>query len=195
MSKPFFVCVKASPVSVLTDHELAQAIQARRPDALVQLYDCYGGLMYGLAARILGSSQEAEDLIQEIFLHLWQQCSYDPERGSFKTFLMVLVRSRCLDRLRAQTARSRTAIRAHFLHPDNFGSLLENVSTQETSQRVRAALTELPDHQRQALELSYFDGLSQQEIANKLNVPLGTVKSWFRLSFTKLRRSLDDLIR
>lgn len=151
--------------------------------------------MYGLAYQILGNKQEVEDLIQEIFVSIWRKCSYDPQRGSFKTFLLLLVRSRAIDRLRArQTAQKALEKSGQQLESNSATNIpLENTVSNEIAQRVRIALSLLPEKQRQALELSYFQGFSQQEISEQLGVSLGTVKSWFRLGFTKLRQSLQDL--
>jgi RNA polymerase sigma-70 factor, ECF subfamily len=180
----------------LSDHELLDRLQAKHADALEQLYDSYSGIMYGLAFRILGNRQEVEDVIQDIFLGLWHHCNYDPNRASFKSFLMLLVRSRSLDRLRSHQSRLNTAERSGHLVSNELPTEtpLEAVVVDETSRRVQEALAELPTKQRQALELSYFGGLTQQEIAQRLKIPLGTVKSYFRLSFAKLRQSLHSLI-
>lgn len=176
-----------------SDLELWRGLKAGQTNTLSEIYDRYGELMYGLALQMLGNRQEAEDLIQELFLGLWRNCTYNPERGSFKSFLVLLVRSRAIDRLRSRKSILRTLERTgraqETTHP-----LLEQVASGEICQRVQAALAELPQNQRQALEMAYFSGFSQTEIAEKLSVPLGTVKSWFRLSFGKLRRSLDDLM-
>lgn len=178
-----------------SDLEMFQALKARQASALGQLYDSYGDMMYALAFRILRNSQEAEDLIQEIFEALWQNCSYSPQRGSLKSFLMLLVRSRSLDRLRSQKSTQNALERAGHSEVDrSLDKPLETVVSDEISQRVRAALAELPENQRQAFEMAYFEGLSQREISQSLEVPVGTVKSWFRLGFTKLRRSLNDLM-
>ncbi len=152
--------------------------------------------MYSLAWQILRNHQEAEDLIQEVFLNLWRNCTYNPERGSLKNFLMVMVRSRAIDRLRSQKKtlnmleRSGKEIDAR--QPSRVP--LEVAASDEIAQRVRAALEDLPDKQRKALEMAYFGGLTQQEISQHLDVSVGTVKSWFRLGFTKLRQSLQDLM-
>ncbi|MBW4620524.1 MAG: sigma-70 family RNA polymerase sigma factor [Cyanosarcina radialis HA8281-LM2] len=179
---------------MLSDLELFQALVAKDPSALAALYDCYGDLMYSLALRILGNRQEAEDLIQEIFLSIWKQCNYNPARGSLRSFLMILVRSRAIDRLRAQKTVSKT-IQQQQKESDRFASnSLEEAATDEISERVRNALAQLPEKQRRALELAYYEGLSQSEISQRLDAPLGTVKSWFRLSFAKMRQTLQDLI-
>lgn len=185
------------PVTLsLADEELIRGLQAQQPKALEQLYDSYGNMMYGLALQILNNHQEAEDLVQDIFLKLWHHCNYDPNRGSLRSFLMILVRSRALDRVRSHKSRLNTAERSGHQTAINSSepSPLDVVTSDEISQRVQAALAILPENQRQALEWSYFGGLTQQEIAQRLNVPLGTVKSYFRLSFSKLRQSLNDLM-
>ncbi|MEB3213801.1 MAG: sigma-70 family RNA polymerase sigma factor [Leptolyngbyaceae bacterium] len=178
------------------DRELMNGLKAQQPKALENLYDCYGGMMYGLAFKILGDRQEAEDLIQDIFLKLWQTCTYDPERGTLQSFLLLLVRSRALDRLRSRKSRfNRVEQFEHQILSETSKHFpLDAVASDEISQRVQDALIALPEKQRKALELSYFGGFSQQEIANLLEVPLGTVKSYFRLSFNKLRQALQDLV-
>lgn len=189
---PLKTSVAPSPVN----DELIKGLQTQQPCALEQLYDSYGDMMYGLAFHILGNRQEAEDLVQDIFLKLWHHCSYDPSRGSLQSFLMLLVRSRAIDRLRSQKSRLKTAERSgHLAGSEIFGrSPFEVATSDEVSQRVQDALSALPEKQRQALELSYFKGLTQQEIAQRLEVPVGTVKSYFRLSFVKLRQSLQDFM-
>ncbi|WP_019498849.1 sigma-70 family RNA polymerase sigma factor [Pseudanabaena sp. PCC 6802] len=187
----------ASPVeNPLSDLELFRALKAKHPSILEQLYDCYGDLMYSLAWQILRNHQEAEDLLQEVFLNLWQNCTYNPERGSLKTFLMILVRSRAIDRLRWQKKTlnmlERSGKEVNTGQPGIVS--LDEVASDEVAQRVRSALEDLPDKQRIAIEMAYFGGLTQQEISQHLEVSVGTVKSWFRLGFTKLRQSLQDLM-
>lgn len=182
--------------SVLSDLELFLALKMGDPSALEQIYDRYGDNLYGLAFRILKNHQEAEDLIQEVFVLLWRNCTYKPERGSLKSFLMLLVRSRAIDRLRSR--KPTPALLEPWTEPfeakDTTNTPLDKAVSGELSQRVRGALSMLPTNQRQALELAYFEGLSQTEIAERMGTPLGTVKSWFRLSFKKLRYALQDLM-
>lgn len=170
-------------------------LKAGSASALEALYDLYGNLMYALALRILHNSQEAEDVVQEVFLSVWHRCNYEPERGSLKTFLILLTRSRALDRLRSQSTRSNTLQRAgRALEQGIPREPLESAMSDEVSRHVQAALNTLPEQQRQALELAYFEDMTQLEISQSLNVPLGAVKSWFRLGFNKLRHSLKDFI-
>lgn len=178
-----------------TDLELFEAIQVKQPAALEQLYGTYADLMYGLALHILKNAQDAEDLVHEVFVSQWQHCTFNPTRGSFKTYLLLLVRSRALDYLRTRQSRQNVLIRAsqdcHRSPPE--AQPFEAAVVDELTQRVRAALADLPENQCQALLMAYFEGRTQQDIAEQFAVPIGTVKSWFRLGFTKLRRSLIDL--
>lgn len=179
-----------------SEAELIQALKAKNMRGLEQLYDTYGNLMYGLALRILKNPQEAEDLIQETVLGLWNNFTYNPQRGSLKTFLVLLVRSRAIDKLRSQQSKRQAVEKMEYAASTSSANDLPMTAavSDEVAQRVQAALAELSPNQRQALELAYYDGLTQSEISQKLSVPVGTVKSWVRLSFVKLRQSLQDLV-
>jgi len=176
------------------DAELLAALAVDRTRALGALYDRHAGLVYGLAMKILGSQPEAEDLTQEIFLSLCGKCDYDPARGTLSAFLVTLTRSRAIDRIRARGRKARLL--------DTLGqepitdeplSPLDEISQGECTERVRAALAALPQTQRRVLELAYYRGLSQTEIAAELDTPLGTVKSWARRGLFSLRESLAPL--
>jgi len=179
-----------------TDAELFRALKAGQPSALGVLYDRYASLVYKLALRILANPQEAEDLTQEIFLTLWRSGKYNPDRGSLGSFLTTLTRSRAIDKLRSRS----TSLK--FLQ--KFGQMMttetstptpfESASLSQRSQYVRDALAQLPDNKRQVLEMAYYEGLSQSEIAKQLNIPLGTIKTWARQALLKLRQNLKDLI-
>lgn len=179
-----------------TDAELVQAIRTGESLALGSLYDRYGSLVYRLALRILTSSQEAEDLTQEIFLNLWHNRTYNPERGSLNSYLTTLTRSRAIDKLRSRTTQGKFLQRwSQFMStatppPTPFDTAALN----QRASGVQQALTQLTDRQRQVLEMAYYEGLSQSEIAIQLNVPLGTVKSWSRQGLLQLRKTLKDLI-
>ena len=179
-----------------TDAELVAALAVDQTRALGLLYDRHAGLVYGLAMRILGAPTEAEDLTQEIFLTLCTHCDFDPSRGPFTAFLAMLTRSRAIDRVRARTRKARFVERwTHAIVPDDpVASPYEQLSLAECSDRVRAALAELPEDQRRVLELSYYRGLTQTEIAAEIAAPLGTVKSWMRRGLLELRGSLAALL-
>lgn len=175
------------------DAELLAAMTRGDSDALGDLHDRYCGLLLATAVRILGNPREAEDLVHDVLMEVWQKCAdYDPGRGSVRTWLLVRLRSRALDRcrragrLRTETLEDR-ALDDRPAAGDEPGQSLDH-------DRVRRALAELPAPQRLALELAYFDGLSASEIAERLAVPIGTVKSRTAAGLAKLRAALhaDD---
>ncbi|MDY6783226.1 MAG: sigma-70 family RNA polymerase sigma factor [Cyanobacteriota bacterium] len=181
-----------------TDADVFEAVKGGDAIALGILYDRYGLFVYRLARRMLENSQEAEDLTQEIFLGLQIRPNYCSQRGSFYTYIMTLTRSRAIDRLRARRSRWKLFQNWGKTHCSASGERsrnpLEQVSADERMCQVREALQQLPTAQRQVLELSYYEGLSQAEIAEKLNLPLGTVKTWCRRGLLKLRHGLQHLV-
>jgi RNA polymerase sigma-70 factor (ECF subfamily) len=183
-------------LSSATDMDLLQAMQQGQTEALGMLYDRYARLVYGLALRILENPQEAEDLTQDIFLSLYHRNTYDPKRGALSSFLTTLTRSRAIDKLRSRGTRFRFLERWKGVIRDETTSVspMEQVSTLERSQQVREALAQLPETERQVLEVAYYEGLSQSEIAKRLNIPLGTAKTRSRQGLLKLRRLLQDTL-
>jgi len=160
--------------------------------ALEYLFDHYSGLVYTLAYKILGNPQEAEDLVQEIFLGQWERCTYNSGRGSLSSFLVMVTRSRAIDRLRMKGNRRRILSQwQQTLAPKSSFTPLDYASHSEKCQALQQALTQLPDHYRQVLELSYFGGYSQSEISQQLDTPLGTVKTWARKGLIQLRQTLQ----
>ena len=179
-----------------TDAELLAALESDDGSALGTLYDRHAGLVYGVAVAILQSPQEAEDLTQEVFVTLSGDHAYDPGRGQLAGFLVAMTRSRAIDRLRSRGRHLRLLKRWHTTAPALAlpATPPQQVSTKECAERVRAALTQLSDREREVLELSYWKGLTQAEIADQLGAPLGTVKSWARRGLLSLRDSLQDLV-
>ena len=149
--------------------------------ALGEFYDLYAGLVNGLAVRILRDRAEAEDTVQEVFVLVWQQASrFDAARGTPEAWLCTMARSRALDRLRRRSSR-----REEPQSDDRPSSAAPNTS--EEALAVRKALDGLPDDQRRALELAYYEGLTQTEIAARLQEPLGTIKTRIRTAMIRLR--------
>jgi RNA polymerase sigma-70 factor (ECF subfamily) len=181
-----------------TDLEIWQSWRSGNSQAFGIFYDRYGELVYRLSLRILGSPQEAEDLTQEIFILLSRNNTYDSKRGSIAAFLSVLTRSRGIDRLRKMRSQQQHLQKweqsISLEYDTKNSSLMENASLNERSEKVKLALANLPDKHRQVLEMAYFDGLSQSEIAKALDTPLGTVKSWARNGLIRLRESLKDAL-
>lgn len=178
-----------------TDADLVLALRNGQKAALGILYDRHAGLVYGLALKALGNTQEAEDLTQDIFLTLAKGSSYDPKRGTLRTFLAILTRSRAIDRL-----RSRSSIRQMMSRWQTEDSAettpnlpLEQAFQQEQSQEVQLALAQLSAEEQQILKLAYYDGFSQSQIAQQLELPLGTVKTRARRGLLKLRQTLTPV--
>ena len=179
------------------DVELLKAVAAKDEAALGQLYDRYRLILFGVLVRILNSREEAEDVLQEVFLQVWRRASdFDENRGRPFTWLVTLARSRGIDRLRALSSRQRVA--AMTGAGANEASESEQVSDAATDairseQRevVNSALSQLPEEQKRPLMLAYFDGLTQSEIATRLGAPLGTVKTRMRSGMMKLRELLS----
>ena len=179
-----------------TDAELFQLMSVGQPSALGILYNRYGSLVYRLALRILNNPQEAEDLTQEIFLTLWNRGAYNPNRGSMSSFLTTMTRSRAIDKLRSRSTNLKFLQRWSQMMATEIPPLtpFESASLSDRSHCVRDALTQLPEQQRQVLEMAYYEGLSQSEIAAKLSIPLGTIKTWSRQGLLNLRKNLKNLI-
>ncbi|MGG6268811.1 sigma-70 family RNA polymerase sigma factor [Leptolyngbya sp. AN03gr2] len=174
-----------------SDEDVLAALREGRVQALDILYDRYAQQVYSLAYRILGNSEEAEDITQDVFLTFWQKDAYQSSRGSLKAFLTTLTRSKAIDKLRAQGTRSRFLQRWQRLSEQETPSSLEDLARSEQSDRVRHALAYLSESEREVLQIAYFEGLSQSEIAKRLNLPLGTVKTRSRQGLLKLRQRLE----
>jgi RNA polymerase sigma-70 factor (ECF subfamily) len=160
--------------------ELLRRLTGGEVAALGQFYDLHAGLVNGLALRILRDAAEAEDVVQEVFVQVWRQAErYDPGRGSPEAWLCTIARSRALDRLRRRTTR----------REDPEPSTPASITTPRTEEAlaVRKALDSLSPDQRRALELAYYEGLTQTEIAQRLGEPLGTIKTRMRTAMIRLR--------
>lgn len=181
-----------------TDEEIFELFQKGNVEALGVIYDRYGLLVYRLIYRMLNNAQEAEDLTQEIFINLQKKPNYNPERGSFYTYLMILTRSRTIDLLRSKRSWGKFLLKKDkmkdLIDRQNHASPLEMATIDERANQVRTALENLSSSQRQVLELSYYEGLSQAKIAERLNLPLGTVKTHSRRGLLKLRKHLQNLV-
>ncbi len=177
----------------MTDADLIEKLETGDPKALGEIYDRYSNLVFSLALRMLGNRQEAEDLAHEIFLKFYQGGNYNQKRGSLGSYLATVTRSRSIDRLRSRTNRRQILNRwQQDLSKAPLNLPADHASLKERQKRVRDALSQLSETQRQVLELSYYEGLSQSEISKRLQRPLGTVKSWARKGLLQLRDQLKD---
>jgi len=189
--------VSGRPHDVQSDAELLAAMRADPAVALGALYDRYARVVYGLAQTMLASATEAEDLTQDVFLALCGDNRYDPVRGSLTAYLVAMTRSRAIDRLRVRgrTQRLFDPTDRAVARAVSRSAPAEEVSLLQCGVRVREAVAALPDDQRRVLELAYYRGLSQAEIADETGLPLGTVKTWTRKGLLALRGRLGDLLR
>ncbi len=179
-----------------TDEACVLAIARGDEQALATLFDRYSRILFSLINRILVDREEAEDVVQELFLQVWRTASsFDAQRGRAFTWLVTLARSRAIDRLRSPAVRNRLKSEpaeeaaSREVGQDN----LETYQLVEQRQIVRDALAQLSPEQRETLLLAYFEGLSQSEIADRTSTPLGTVKTRIRSSLSRLREILGDM--
>jgi RNA polymerase sigma-70 factor (ECF subfamily) len=184
----------SNPQTDAEDAELLRAVARGDESAFARIYDRYSPILLGLMLRILRSRAEAEDVLQEVFLQVWQRAhSFDAARGRAFTWLVTLARSRAIDRLRSVGSRERAAQRsAEDAPPESEPAEWADAAAvrAERADAVREALAELPEEQRQVLVLAYLEGMSQSEIAAAKNQPLGTVKTRTRSALRKLSESL-----
>lgn len=177
------------------DRALLDALSSD-PRAFATLYDRHASVVYGLALAVLRDAGEAEDLTQEVFVSLYDHDAYDPARGPFAAYLISMTRSRAIDRLRRGGRHLRLLRQWHesgVVHADT-ATPHQTTSARQLAERVRHALRELSDREREVLELSYYRDMTQVEIAEHLGAPLGSVKSWARRALLRLQGNLKDLI-
>ena len=177
------------------DVELLHAIARGDEVALARLYDNYRVILFGLLVRILNSREEAEDILQDVFIQVWRRAKdFDERRGRPFTWLVTLARSRAIDRLRQLGARQRltAGVTQDQEQTDRVSDALTDTVKAEERATVQRALAQLPTEQRQTLLLAYFEGLTQSEIAARLGAPLGTIKTRMRSGMIKLRALLGS---
>jgi RNA polymerase sigma-70 factor (ECF subfamily) len=179
-----------------TDHALVEAIARGSTDALADLYDRHAAIVFGVARRIVSRAEDAEEVVQDVFAQIWKQAArYSDGRGTVAGWMVMLARTRAIDRLRARRARpdeDRGEAEGAAMSLKSAGADPEMVALSgEQVQRVAGALATLPESQRSLLDLAYFEGLSQSEIAARTGTPLGTVKTRMRSAMGILRQKLE----
>jgi len=183
----------AHDIRDLADEEVMQLVQNGDPRAFELLYDRHGGAAFSLAYRMVGKQAPAEDVVQEAFLSIWRsRLRYDQTRGSVRTWILGITHHRAIDVLRRGVVQDR-----HRASDEGIAERFEaserteaEVARREEALEVRGALEDLPDEQRRAIELAYYGGFTQSEIAEMLGVPIGTVKGRMRLGMEKMRDRL-----
>jgi len=178
--------------SLVDESAVIVRIAHQEQTALTELYDRYGRVLYSLAYRILGSPEEAEEVVLDVFAQVWKNAaSYSHHRGRVDSWLFMMTRSRALDRIRRRKRQLRS-IQAISLETKGCSTEdpVEEVFITQRRVQILMALAQLPSQQREALELAYFNGLTHAEIAAQTNIPLGTIKTRLRLGLAKLREIL-----
>jgi RNA polymerase sigma-70 factor (ECF subfamily) len=198
---------KARQLSVLpplepeapSDLDLMQAIQTEDPDALAQLYDRYNGILKALILRVVHNEAEADDLLQEIFMEIWNQAkNFSAQKGKPLGWMVTLARRRAIDGLRKKQAYARAEERLQNETEQQPDAWVHNTTEEaivlgDTRVLIRKVITGLPPAQQQAIDLAFFQGMSQREIAAKTNTPLGTVKTRLELGLKKIYDGLKEL--
>ncbi len=180
------------------DVELLRRMAGGDRSAFSDFYDQYSGLLFSIAVKVLNDPKEAEDVLQEVFMRIWNKAdAYDPVLGKPVSWAVTLTRNKAIDRIRASQRRSRlleqATVEAGVL-PDNSPSANERLHGRENAEIIRSVVAALPSDQRRAIELAFFSGLTQDEIAKTLQEPLGTIKARIRRGMLKLREKLEGSI-
>jgi RNA polymerase sigma-70 factor (ECF subfamily) len=189
--------VGGSPMQQKTETELLERVAAGDVAAFSALYDRLAGVLFALAHRILQNAAATEDVVQEAFMQIWENAAYNPALGRPLTWAITLTRNRAIDRLRSAQRGQRlieAVTQENAARQDVPAGSDAALLTEEVARDVRAALAQLPVEQRQAIEMAFFAGLSQSEIAAALGTPLGTVKARIRRGMLQLRQSLDGIL-
>jgi RNA polymerase sigma-70 factor (ECF subfamily) len=175
------------------DNQCVQKLRGGDSAALEELYDRHTPLLYSVAMRIVRSATDAEDVVQQAWVQVWKSAGrYDSRRGPVAAWLLTVTRTRALDLYRSLSSRKRAEGLVDPEPANAPADPLGSASRGQVGERVRTALGSLPAQQRQVLEIAYFEGLSQSEIATRLGAPLGTVKSWTRQGLMRLKELLPQ---
>jgi RNA polymerase sigma-70 factor, ECF subfamily len=185
----------AASINAEIDPELVRRLKNREPQAMAELYDRYGRLTYALIFRIVRNGAVAEDLVQETFLRVWNRVhAFDQERGSFGPWILAVARNRAIDYLRSADGR---VVQSPFEmekmeEPALFTDFERDILNIDRTRMLREAFQKLTPNQRIVIELAYYEGLSQTEMADRMKQPLGTVKTWVRSALKTLREQLGQ---
>jgi RNA polymerase sigma-70 factor (ECF subfamily) len=192
-------CVtEAITTSQVRDVELLRRISQGDRAAFAEFYDLYSALFFSVAVKILHDQKEAEDVLQDVFLQIWEKAgAFDSRLGKPLGWSITFVRNKAIDRIRASQRRTRLAEEsgvAHAIAAEVTDSANEIFYGHDKAKFIPSAIVELPEEQRKAIELAYFSGLTQDEISKKLNTPLGTIKARIRRGLLKLRDQLEGVL-
>ena len=176
------------------DDDLVRRLKARDAQVMSKLYDRYGRLVYSVIFRVVRDSAAAEDLVQETFLRIWNRAqSFDQQRGALGPWILTVARNRAIDHLRSLDGRMAAGALEldRIENPAQFTAFEDRALTLDRARRIKEAFQKLAPHQKEVIELAYYQGLSQTEMAERLKQPLGTVKTWVRSALQILREELS----
>jgi RNA polymerase sigma-70 factor (ECF subfamily) len=199
-ARPSSSRVPPEQTATSSDADLLRLSAGGDKAAFGELYDRFSRPLYSLAMKVVGNSAEAEDLVQEVFVELWEKAGdFDASRAQPFTWAVSIIRNKSIDRLRSRTRRGAIVDRSGEDIADRAMGLTasdarESAWFNESADLIREAFTDLPEEQRTAIELAYFEGLSQSEIADRLAQPLGTIKARIRRGLSRLRDRLAGRI-
>lgn len=180
------------------DVELLRRIGVGDRAAFAEFYDRHSALMFSVATRVLNDAGEAEDVLQETFVQIWQKAgNFDPKLGKASSWVATLTRNKAIDRIRSSQRRNRLADEAgaeFAIASEVRDTANEAIHGHDKAKLIQSAIMELPAEQRHAIELAYFSGLTQDEISKKLSEPLGTIKARIRRGLLKLRDQLEGVL-
>jgi RNA polymerase sigma-70 factor, ECF subfamily len=187
-----------SETAQMNDVDLLRRIGDGDRKAFERFYDQYSGLLFSIAVKILNDASEAEDVMQEVFLQIWDKAGgYNPLLGKPASWAVTLVRNKAIDRIRASQRRAKLMEQATVeaaSGPENSPTANERLHGKENAELIRNVVAGLPADQRRAIEMAFFSGLTQNEISEKLQEPLGTVKARIRRGMIKLRDQLEGFL-
>ena len=177
------------------DAQLVERLKRREPQAMAEMYDRYSRMAYSLILRIVRNTGAAEDLVQETFLRVWNRAqAFDSSRGALGAWILAVARNRAIDYVRSVEGRM-TQCASEFdelENPGAFADFEQNILNIDRVRLVRDALNKLNPNQREVIEMAYYEGLSQSEMAARMKQPLGTVKTWARSALRLLREQLEQ---
>lgn len=193
-----FATLNERPRTGRGEEDLALRLKRRDQNAMGELYDRYGKLVYSVIFRIVKETGTAEDLAQETFLRVWNRVQFfDPEKGTLGPWVLAVARNRAIDYLRSVDGRiaQRTfEYDGGVEHPESFGNLERDVINSDRARILKEAFTKLTPNQRVVIEMAYYEGLSQTEMADRMKQPLGTVKTWVRTALRILRNEVEEVL-
>lgn len=179
------------------DESLASALQRKDPAAMADLYDRFGRLAYSVILAIVRDVAVAEDLLQETFLRVWNRArTFDRQQGGLGPWLLAIARNRAIDHVRSASARmDRNAFELDVHeHPSLFIDMERDIINSDYARLIRKAIAKLSENQQKVIQLAYYEGLSQTEMAKRMGQPLGTVKSWVRGALKLLREQMGEMV-